>query len=279
MRRLLNCFVHNPQHLGQGKRGVNFSPSILSSRFPNIKSYDAFRNSGKKSNIWMKNYKTVMHNCLKSFKLNNELIMGNHCPINLGGDHSISIGTVASSVKMYGDDLKVVWVDAHADLNSIEESKSGNIHGMPVNMLLGIESMLPQWIRDNILKPEQLLYIGLRDLDEYEKEVLKEFNIEYYDMDTINKYGLKDLLGAYEDCSYSKVHLSIDVDGLDPSIIPSTGTPVPGGLSMEELKLIIELYYDKLVNVDIVELNLYEGTKINMEDSLEATENIIKMIL
>lgn len=271
------CFIRNPQHLGQKTLGVNYAPYILTGKFPNIDAYNTYNNHDKTYDTLKRTKRLVLNHARKTYEVNNALQQEYRLPINLGGDHSISIGSVTSSIKNYGDDLRVVWVDAHADLNTINASESKNFHGMSANFILNIEKKIPRWLREHHLHPEQLLYIGLRDLDSYEVEKIRELNIEYYDMKMIRKYGLHNLLDYNDD--FSAIHLSLDVDSIDPTLMPSTGTPVPNGLNLEEIFQIIDLYRDRMINMDLVELNPLIGTMEDSERSVRICKNILDYII
>lgn len=152
------------------------------------------------------------------------------------------MGTISGTLSKYPD-AAVVWVDAHADINTVTSTPSGNIHGMPVAFLMGLPSteMVPEfsWIKPGILKPHQIVYIGLRDVDVGEKRVMKENGIKAFSMHEVDKYGIGkvvqmalDHVNPHRD---RPIHLSFDVDALDPSVAPSTGTPVSIDISFDHL--------------------------------------------
>ncbi|KAF5357957.1 hypothetical protein D9756_001455 [Leucocoprinus leucothites] len=182
-------------------------------------------------------------------------------PVTLGGDHSLAMGTISGTLEAYPNAC-VVWVDAHADINTIETTASGNIHGMPVSFLLGVGSKEKEfdWIKP-ALKPERLVYIGLRDVEAGEKKILRENNIKAYSMHEVDKYGIGKVVEMALDYVNPNrdlpVHLSFDVDALDPSVAPSTGTPVRGGLTFREGHYICEAIHETglLVALDLVEVN------------------------
>jgi arginase len=182
--------------------------------------------------------------------------------LTLGGDHSIALGTVSGSSAVYGKDIRLIWVDAHADINTPESTESGNLHGCPVSWLLGIAGQVEgfEWVIPN-LKPEHLVYIGLRDVDQAERRILREHNIKAFSMFEVDKYGI----GRVVEMALDHVnpgrdkptHLSFDVDALDPSVAPATGTPVRGGLTFREGHFICEAIAETgcLVAVDLMEVN------------------------
>lgn len=189
--------------------------------------------------------------------------------LQIGGDHSMGIGTVGGIAKAVKErlnqDLKLIWVDAHADINTPATTESGNLHGMPLSFLLGIAGEKIEgldWI-EPCLKPENLVYIGLRDVDKAEKEILKKYNIKAFSMHEIDRYGIGrvvdmtiEYLSKGKDAQ-SPIHLSFDIDALDPSVADSTGTPVRGGLTFREGHYLCEALHatGRLVGLDMVELN------------------------
>lgn len=188
--------------------------------------------------------------------------------LTLGGDHSIAVGTISGTAKAtrerLGREIAVIWVDAHADINTPETSDSGNIHGMPVAFLTGLakdDADKPfGWIEESHkLNVNKLVYIGLRDVDRGEKKILRENNIKAFSMHDIDRHGI----GKVMDMALgwigqdTPIHLSFDVDALDPQWAPSTGTPVRGGLTLREGDFIAECVHQtgSLIALDLVEVN------------------------
>lgn len=188
--------------------------------------------------------------------------------LNLGGDHGMASGTITGSLRTYPD-LRVIWFDAHGDCNTPETSPSGNYHGMPMAHCFG-------WIKKNDIKSfdwldihvkaENVVYIGLRDLDAGEKSLLAKYNVKYYtpyDIDDMG--GIKHVMDealAYLKCdkdSNNPVHISWDVDGCDPSFIYGTGTKARAGLSERESHYLLQRVAGtgNLVSLDMVEVNSY----------------------
>lgn len=148
--------------------------------------------------------------------------------LTLGGDHSIAIGTIGGTSKAIrerlGRDLAVIWVDAHADINTPETSDSGNIHGMPVAFLTGLAKEEKEecfgWIKDeNRISPKKLVYIGLRDIDRGEKKILRDNGIKAFSMHDVDRHGIGKIMDMALGWigSDTPIHLSFDVDALDPS--------------------------------------------------------------
>lgn len=188
--------------------------------------------------------------------------------LTLGGDHSIAIGTISGSARAtrerLGRDIAVIWVDAHADINTPETSDSGNIHGMPVAFLTGLAKEDKEdtfgWIQDHHrISTTKIVYIGLRDVDKGEKKILRDNGIKAFSMHDIDRYGIGKVMDMALGWigSDTPIHLSFDVDALDPMWAPSTGTPVRGGLTLREGDFIAECVAatGSLIALDLVEVN------------------------
>ncbi|MCJ1238032.1 Arginase, catabolizes arginine to ornithine and urea [Varicellaria rhodocarpa] len=213
------------------------------------------------------------------------------CVLTLGGDHSIAIGTIAGTARAIRErlnkDLAVIWVDAHADINTPETSESGNIHGMPVAWLTGLAKEEREDVFGWLGQKERiglgkLVYIGLRDVDRGEKRILKENNIRAFSMHDIDKYGIgkvMDLALAHIGPD-TPIHLSFDVDALDPQWAPSTGTPVRGGLTLREGDYISECVHEtgSLVAMDLVSLSTRSIHVLFVIDFSEANEHVIEQV-
>ncbi|MGT3720852.1 arginase [Staphylococcus aureus] len=196
-------------------------------------------------------------------KLNKEVsasIENNRFPLVLGGDHSIAVGSVSAISKHYNN-LGVIWYDAHGDLNIPEESPSGNIHGMPLRILTGEGPKELIELNSNVIKPENIVLIGMRDLDKGERQFIKDHNIKTFTMSDIDKLGIKEVIENTIEYLKSRnvdgVHLSLDVDALDPLETPGTGTRVLGGLSYRESHFALELLHQShlISSMDLVEVN------------------------
>jgi len=182
-------------------------------------------------------------------------------PLVLGGDHSIAIGTLAGVSKHYKN-LGVIWYDAHGDLNTAETSPSGNIHGMPLAVSLGLghTSLTEIGGCSPKVKAENVVIIGARSLDDGEKALIKEKGIKVYTMHEIDRLGMAKVME--ETITHLKdrtdgVHLSLDLDGLDPIDAPGVGTPVIGGLSYRESHLAMEMLEEAkiITSAEFVEVN------------------------
>ena len=182
-------------------------------------------------------------------------------PLLLGGDHSISLGSVSGVAHVYKN-IGVIWVDAHADFNTDETTPSGNIHGMILAALAGIGSShltnASGWTPK--IHKETIVILGARDLDLQEQELLRTHNISVFTMSDIDQRGMTEVMKeaiAIASQHDNPIHLSLDLDSLDPREAPGVGTPVRGGLSYREAHLAMELVAasQRLVSMDVVEVN------------------------
>ena len=188
-----------------------------------------------------------------------------HLPLVVGGDHSIAMGTVSGVVSHHRKrdaEIGLMWVDAHADMNTPESSPSGNVHGMPLRVLLGQgpSSLVDLGGTGPKVRPEKVALIGIRDLDRREREVVAESGVHVFTMKEVDRYGMSEVafraLEAVND-ETDGFHLSLDLDSVDPQYAPGVGTPVPGGLTFREAHLLMELIADNggLCSMEVVEHN------------------------
>jgi arginase len=194
-----------------------------------------------------------------------ELARSGAIPIFLGGDHTLSMGSVNGVVRHWhesGRELFVVWLDAHADYNTPATTLSGNMHGMSAAFLCGepgLDSLLGGEPRSSI-EPDQLELFGTRSIDKLEKDLLRDRRVSVADMRQIDEFGVGVLIRRVIDKVKARdgvLHVSFDIDFLDPSVAPGVGTTVPGGATYREAHLVMEMLHDSglVQSVDIVELN------------------------
>jgi len=185
-------------------------------------------------------------------------------PIMLGGDHCLGIGSisaVARHCRERGKKLRVLWFDAHADFNTATLTPSGNIHGMPVACLCGYgpQELIKMGGQVPALKPKEIRQIGIRSVDEGEKRLVHDIGIEVFDMRYIDEMGMRHtMVQALKGVdANTHLHVSLDVDFLDPDIAPGVGTTVRGGPTYREAQLCMEMIADtgRLASLDVVELN------------------------
>jgi arginase len=254
----MNNLIFFPSRIGQQVKGVDKTAKTL---------YNLLDGHNKQ----MIKCKRLINNDF--YKLYNANLKISEPKINIGGDHSMSVATVASSLMMYNN-LKVIWIDAHADINTRNSSKTKNFHGMPLAFLTKLDKrkFLFNWPK---LQFKNILYIGIRDLDPFEKDIIKKHNIKTIKTSNINSNPEKCWKTIDKFIDNDPVHLSFDVDSLDPTIIPCTGTPVCNGLRLKPTKKILTKLRDKnIVNMDIVELNLKLGNK---DDEFKSISNYVNL--
>lgn len=197
--------------------------------------------------------------CGKVCEYTSRTLQADEHVIFLGGDHSISIGTVTAVA--CEEPIGVIWIDAHADMNNPHTSPSGNIHGMSVATLLGDgpEELVNIARPGAKLQPSQVAMIGIRNLDEEERRKLSRSGVAVHTMSQIDEHGIGTVARMVLDrfSHLEHIHVSLDLDGLDPTIAPGVGTPIPGGLTYREAHLLLEILANshKVRSLDIVEVN------------------------
>lgn len=257
--------------LGQNRRGVDMGPSAV--RYAGLKARleklgCAVNDLG---NIAVPNpeeqvaagnakrLKAVTEVCQTIYEAGRTCMDAGDFGIFLGGDHSMSIGSIAAAAQ--DGPVGVIWIDAHGDINIPETSPSGNIHGMPVACLLGDgpESLVNIGYPGRKITPAHIVQIGIRDLDPREKQRLLESGISVYTMRHVDELGLANVARrALERLRHlPRIHVSLDMDSLEPDEAPGVGTPVPGGLTYREAHLLMEILGDsgRVASLDVVEIN------------------------
>jgi arginase len=267
-----------PMDLGSGRRGVDMGPSAI--RIAGIN--DRLRELGHKvldeGDLDIKNMEELHVGELKARYLKEivralkvlahkiETIMAHRgFPLVLGGDHSIAVGTisgVSSFCKQRRKKLGLLWIDAHGDVNTPATSPSGNIHGMPLAAVMGFGPRELTAIGGMFAKvdPANVALVGIRSLDEGEKKLLSKLGIAVYTMTDIDRQGIHRVMKkALAKVTHGTdfVHVSFDLDAVDPTVASGVGTPVKGGLDYREAHLIMELISESKVmtSLDIVEVN------------------------
>lgn len=273
-----------PMDLGAARRGVDMGPSAL--RIANIRTKlerlgykvsdqgDIFIKNQERQTVKnpkLKYLDEIVKTCEALAKRVEKSLTAGHFPLCLGGDHSMAIGTlsgVAAYCRKNNLEPGLIWIDAHADMNTHETTPSGNIHGMPVAASIGIGDK----VLTNLygfspkIKPENVFLIGLRSVDGLEKELIKKSSLKVYTMTEVDRKGvnfiinkvLKDLKQRVQ-----HIHVSFDVDSIDPSIAPGVGTPVSGGLNYREAHLLMETIAECgcMSSLEVAEVNPIIDTK------------------
>jgi len=232
-------------------------------------------------------------------------------PLTLGGDHSVALGSLAGVLRSRPN-TGVIWVDAHADLNTPWISDSGNMHGMPIGLLMdemfpegcdrtdipGLSWLDESWEGDDSwpaysaddppprLRPNDIVYVGLRDVDQKEREAIKRLGIHHYTMYDIDRYGVGEVMEKatrhlFKNDPARPVHLSYDIDAVDPAQAPATGTAVRGGLTYREAHFIAEFACStgQLASADIVELNPTLSDQQGADDTTELGFQLITSMM
>jgi arginase len=253
-----------PMDLGASRRGVDMGPSAV--RYARLheklqrlgipKIVDRgdlavpIRESADSVDASAKFFNVINEVCSDLAAVVELAVKEGSLPIVLGGDHSIAMGTLSGLTRARGEPPGVIWVDAHADINSPNSSSSGNVHGMPLYFAL----------KNGVARPESTVQIGLRDVDPGEKRLLREFGVKAFTMSDVDKRGMMHVMEearAIAGSDERPIHVSFDMDAIDPSEAPGTGTPVKGGLSYREAHLVMEMLYDseQLGSIEMVEIN------------------------
>lgn len=275
LKKLDIALIGVPLDYGQSRRGVDMGPSAI--RYAGaIKRLEAIghkltdegdiqvsvieRENREDTNL--KNLEEVVQATSKLAEKVADVVDKGSFPLVLGGDHSIAIGTIAGLSSNYNN-LGVIWYDAHADMNTADTSPSGNIHGMPLAVLMGLghERLVNIFKEGQKVKPENVVIIGARSVDPGERALIKEKGVKVFSMHEIDRDGMTAVMQETIEYLRSRnvdgVHLSLDLDGLDPLYTPGVGTPVQGGISYRESHLAMEMLEDSgmITSAEFVEVN------------------------
>lgn len=261
-----------PMDLGQMRRGVDMGPSAIryAGLQQRLEKLGLAVNDG--GNITVPVVEEIDHDprdglahnasavskvCWEVYEQVQAILESGERVITLGGDHSIALGTVAAALAQPGK-VGILWIDAHGDFNTPETTPSGNVHGMVVSSLMGMSPVVLTVGAVRLL-PEQIVQIGIRDLDAEEKIALGTSGIKVFTMRQVDELGMADTVRAALEHlgDVDAIHVSFDMDSLDPQVAPGVGTPVPGGLTYREAHLLLEMLADdgRVRSLDLVEVN------------------------
>lgn len=269
-----------PMDLGASRRGTDMGPSALRNAglgpalrelgYEVAREEDVFvpgmeTREGGGDDDRRRFKKEILHVCTRLAARVEKMLDEGGLPLVLGGDHSIGMGTVtgvAAHFRKLDQEIGLIWFDAHADINTPESSPSGNIHGMPLSHLLGLgdPDLAGLGGFSGKVRPERVALVGIRDVDAGERELIRRTGVRTWTMRDIDEKGMarvaREVLATVCDGT-AGFHLSFDVDGLDPEVVPGVGTPVPGGVSFREAHLLLEVLADsaKMTSMEVVELN------------------------
>lgn len=263
-----------PLDLGQSRRGVDMGPSAI--RYAGL--FDRLRDLGydvldrgnvaapepealEVRDVHARYLPEIAAACSSLAALVAETVASGSLPLVLGGDHAIAIGTLAGLATAAGEPGGVLWIDAHGDLNTPDTSPSGNVHGMPLAAALG---RAPEWFaHDGLVLPAvdaaRVVLVGVRSLDEAEQTYLRDADVRVFTMSDIDRIGIERAVREALDrvAGPGFVHVSLDLDALDPEVAPGVGTPVRGGLTYREAHLACELIAESGIagSLELVEVN------------------------
>lgn len=271
-----------PLDLGQSRRGVDMGPSAvrvagLEARLEAL-GHDvedggnvtvALAEQKKEGDPKAKYLKEITATCTKHAETVFKTLEAGKFPLVLGGDHSVAAGTVAGVAEFFRQQRRVqeqkiglIWIDAHADINTPDTSPSGNVHGMPLAAIMGLgpADLANIYNFSPKVQPENCVLVGVRDIDAREKENIKQTGIEVYTMRDIDERGMRTVIEEalrIAGRGTAGYHVSLDMDWIDPEDAPGVGTPVRGGASYREGHLAMEIIADhgRMVSFEIVEVN------------------------
>jgi len=281
-----------PVDLGAGRRGVDMGPSAiriadleprleqLGHKVQDIGDLDVMIPETQKVGEGKLRYKVpILAACQELCEKVEKSLEKSRLPLVLGGDHSIAIGSVSGSSNYFarqGDALGLIWFDAHGDANTPETTPSGNIHGMSLAIAMGLgdPDLVQLGGRTPKVLPRNIVLIGIRDLDLGERDTLKKSGVTVYTMRDVDERGMRDVVDEairIASDNTAGIHLSFDLDVVDPEDAPGTGTPVWGGITYREAHLAMEMLADRaqIVAIDLVEVNPVLDTQ-NMTGILAA---------
>lgn len=285
--KMKNKLFGVPLNLGADKSGIEFGIDVLIENYPEtfdeieIIDVEKQRENFNAPNLKYKN--TILHTCEKLSKAVSESILDGYRPIIIGGDHSISLGSI-SGVAKNNKNLGVIWIDAHADMNTDETTLTGNIHGMPLALLQGAGDyqLANCFFKGQKIKPENVVIIGARDIDVREYDVIEDLGVNVIHYDDIVRKGIDSVLEEVRNyLKVDEIHISLDIDSLNPNFAPGVSTPVKNGLDEDDVyktfKFLFKNYF--ITSVDIVEFNpTYDKNNKTANLVKEFTEYILNPI-
>ncbi len=278
MRQSQIAIIGAPMDLGAGRRGVDMGPSALRLAGLNEKLASIGYEIQDLGNIVVDQPENqhpgpanarylaqIAHSCSRLASMVEQAAAEKRVPLVLGGDHSVAVGTVTGMSQHFrkqGQKMGLIWIDAHADMNTPESSPSGNVHGMPLACIIGLgpeELVCLGGYRPKV-EPSNVSIVGLRSVDEIERLNVRDTGVHAFTMRDIDERGLRSVMQEAIDHASSGtagLHLSFDMDAVDPQEAPGVGTPVRGGITYREAHLAMEIVCDsgKMASMELVEVN------------------------
>jgi arginase len=278
MRQSHIAVIGAPMDLGAGRRGVDMGPSALRVAGLNQKLADLGYQAEDLGNVIVDQPESlpagptnarylpqIAHTCSRLAEMVERAADQGHVPMVLGGDHSAAIGTVAGMSRhlgKHGKKLGVLWIDAHADMNTPQSSPSGNVHGMPLACIIGLGPPELTGIACHVpmVDPQNVAIVGLRSVDDVERFNVRGAGVHPFTMRDIDERGMRTVMQEAihaVSSGTSGFHLSFDLDAVDPAEAPGVGTPVHGGITYREAHLAMEIVCDSglMTSLEMVELN------------------------
>lgn len=264
-----------PMHYGVGDEGLIYSLDYMNQCYdlniPIVPEITMPENDLPN----LKNLNSVVATCEAIAKYQYRVIRHGDTPLFISGDHSSVIGSISGTSANY-ENLGLIWIDAHPDINTDQTTVTGNIHGMPVAALLGMgeKSLTNILTSEQKLRPENIVMLGLRDIDPPEQKFLDELHIKYYTYDDVCRLGLNTCI--QQSIQYlsktDAVHLSFDIDSMDPKLMPGVSVPVASGFTPEDSYQMIFAFLEQLpvVAMDIVEFNMAHDIDQHTSDFLNS---------
>jgi len=271
-----------PLNFGANRCGLEFSIKNFIDKYPKYRDKIEILEVKKElEDFSIKDAKylnTIAKTCEELAVSVNEIIKDGDFPISLGGDHAIAIGSIAGVSKE--KEIGILWMDAHGDMNTPEISNTGHIHGMPLAISVGYghSKLIDCLYKGAKVKTENVILFGTRDIDEEEEKLINKLGIKNYTWEMIVEMGFEKALGEVKKFFKGRnLHISFDLDGIDPIEITAVGTPVVGGLSREMGKILISEMIDtaSVTSIDIVEYNpIYEKEM----ETVEYVDELLQLI-
>ncbi len=278
MRTPAIAVIGAPLDLGAGRRGVDMGPSAirvasldtrlaaLGYQVNDLGNVEVAQPESLPEGPQSARYlPQIAQTCRRLAAMVEKSLGGGQTPLVLGGDHSLAVGSVSGTSRHFRkrkQSIGLIWVDAHADMNTPGTSPSGNVHGMPLACLTGIgpQELTHLYNYAPKVNPKNVALVGIRDVDQLEKPHVKNSGVRAFTMREIDERGLREVLREAIDIACTGtagLHLSLDMDAIDPQFAPGVGTPVRGGFTYREAHLAMELINDseKMVAMDVVEVN------------------------
>jgi arginase len=250
-----------PLHFGANAKGIELGADFVKENLENYILLPEVEIKDQHQDDSLKNLSTVVATNQLLSTVISSIYQAGEFPLVIGGDHSVALGSI-SAVATLEEDLGVIWVDAHGDFNTAKTSESGNIHGMILAALVGKgeESLVKLHVDQVKIKKENVVIFGVRDLDEGEKALLDRLEVKYLPYSYIIKIGLVNALQEVVDYLSPRIkqlHISIDLDSLDPKIIPGVSVPVSNGFKKDDVTTIVKTLFTNFTisSSDIVEYN------------------------